>query len=565
MSPNLATSDERASVNVAARMTDYAQRQPDQIAVVETIGRRGAQSRYRTMNYAELEADSNRIASGLREIGVARGTRIALLVRPGLDFVSLVFGLFKCGAVSILIDPGIGRRNMVRCLAEAEPEGFIAIPAAHAIRTLLRRRFSKSRIHVTVGHRWFWRGLTLGQLRQRGSDAPFETNSSDSDPAAIIFTTGSTGPPKGVMYRHGNFDHQVTQIQQRYQIEPGTIDVAAFPLFALFNSSMGGTTVFPKMDFARPADVDPLAIVSAIQDWNATQSFGSPALWNRVGRYCAERDVMLPTLRRVMSAGAPVPGHVLENVTSRLSPDAEMHTPYGATEALPVASISADEVLADTQARTDLGAGVCVGSRFREIQWRVIKIVDGPIATLSDIEELPIGEIGELIVKGPVVTLEYVTRLEANSLGKIVAGVEMWHRMGDVGYLDDQERFWFCGRMSHRVRAADRTLFTIPCESIFNTHPNVFRSALVGIGTIGQQQPVIVVELHNKTIRPRSVEWKRIESELQQLAGQHDQSSLIHDFLLHPALPVDIRHNSKIFREKLRPWAAVQMKTIATG
>ena len=557
-----AISDERTVVNVATRLSQYARRQPQQIAVVETSGQRG-RPRYRSITFANLDADSNRIASGLRKSGITAGTRIALLVRPGIDFVALVFGLFKCGAVVILIDPGTGRRNMVRCLAEAKPEGFIAIPAAQAIRTLLRHRFPKSKLQVTLGPRWFWSGLTLNQLRQRGSDEPFEVNTCGEDPAAIIFTTGSTGPPKGVLYCHRNFDEQVVQIQRQYQIEPGTIDVAAFPLFALFNSGMGGTTVFPKMDFARPADVDPVTFISVINDWNATQSFGSPALWNRIGRYCEKHDVTLATLKRVLSAGAPVPGGVLKRLTARLSPTAEMHTPYGATEALPIATISAGEILSDTQEQTDRGSGVCVGKRFDGIRWKVIRIVDESIATLSDVDEVPQGEIGELIVKGPVVTRQYVTRTEANSLGKIHEAVDVWHRMGDVGYLDDRERFWFCGRMAHRVRTADMTLYTVRCEGIFNTHGDVFRSALVGVGDVGRQRPVIIVELHDKNIHGRSQDWKRIESELRNLASNYEQTAAITAFLLHPSLPVDIRHNSKIFREKLGPWAAGQIQRTA--
>jgi acyl-CoA synthetase (AMP-forming)/AMP-acid ligase II len=544
-------------VNVSRRMSNYARQSPDQMAVVEPAGRDASgQYRYRQMSYAELDEDSNRLASGLRDMGVTPCTRLVLLVRPGIDFVSLVFALFKVGATTVLIDPGMGRRNLLRCLAETEPEGFVAIPQAHAVRVAMRHRFPKSRFHITVGRRWFWGGATIEQLRERGSPAPMELTSHADDPAAIIFTTGSTGVPKGVLYCHGNFDQQVVQIQQHYDIQPGALDLAAFPLFGLFNSGMGVTTIVPDMDATRPADADPTKIIAAIDDWNITQSFASPALWHRLGRYCEKNNVQLSTLKRVFSAGAPVPGHVLARLKSALPRDAEIFTPYGATEALPVASISASEVLGETQSHTDRGAGVCVGMRFSGIAWKVIEIVDGPIGSLDEAHPVPAGQIGELIVSGPVVTRQYVTRLEANALGKIKDGRRLWHRMGDVGYLDETDRFWFCGRMAHRVRTAEGTLFTIPCEAIFNTHADVYRTALVGVGSADRRRPVLVVEPLPERYPSDEADRERLVAELRELGQRYSHTRSIGDFLIRRSMPVDIRHNAKIFREKLAPWAA---------
>jgi acyl-CoA synthetase (AMP-forming)/AMP-acid ligase II len=538
-------------MNVADRLTEKARQQPDAVAIAEPTRGGSGRNRYRTISFAELEADTNQIASGLVAHGVRPGMRIALLVRPGIDFVACVFALLKSGAVQILIDPGMGKRNLLRCLADAEPEGFVAISPVHAVLKLVGGRFPKSNLRVTVGRRWFWGGPTLDRVRLSGSPR-FETASTQAgDPAAIVFTTGSTGPPKGVLYHHAVFDRQVAEIQAAYGIQAGEVDLPGFPLFGLFNAAMGVTTVIPEMDPSRPANIDPAKFVAAIHDWNVTQSFGSPAIWNRVGRYCEAKHVRLPTLRRVLSAGAPVPPHVLQRMKSCMAGAGEMHTPYGATEALPVATISASEVLGETAARSKAGAGTCVGKRFPGIDWKVIGIVEGPIPSLAEIEELPSGEIGELIVTGAVVTREYVTRRAANPLAKIAEGKRIWHRMGDVGYFDQQQRFWFCGRMAHRVQTAIGTLFTEPCEGIFNTHPAVYRSALVGVGPPGQQTPVIVVELWPEK---RGPDPTTLLNELKNLGKSNPITAEIDQFLIHPAMPVDIRHNAKIFREKLAVW-----------
>ncbi|MBU4398711.1 MAG: AMP-binding protein [Planctomycetes bacterium] len=545
-----------ATHNVAGRLSAMARLRPDAVAVAEPSGRDAqGRRRYRQVTFQQLDLDSRRIAQGLRTMGVVPGTRLALLVRPGIDFVSLVFALFKSGAVAILIDPGMGRRSLIGCLAEAEPEGFVAIPAVHAVRKIIQRRFPKARLNVTVGRRWFWGGTTLAALRKLPSGGNQLTQVGGDDPAAIIFTTGSTGPPKGVLFSHANFDSQVGQIRELYDIRPGEIDVPCFPLFGLFNCAMGVTAVIPDMDPSRPARVDPANIIEAVRDWNATQAFGSPAVWDRVGRYCEARSEKMPTLRRVLSAGAPIPAEVLRRMMNCIHQEGNVYTPYGATESLPVASISAAEVLAETAEQTRRGAGVCVGRRFPRVRWKVIRVVDGPIHSLDEIEELPPGEIGELIVQGPMVTRRYVTRTESNAAAKIVDGADVWHRMGDSGYLDERGRFWFCGRVAHRVLTADGPMYPVRCEAIFNQHPKIRRSALVGVGPAGRQRPVIVLEPHAEHAPKGKEEREALLEEIRRLGAANPLTDRIADFLPHPAFPVDIRHNAKIFREKLAVWA----------
>jgi len=550
-----------AQRNVGWLLRAAAEQWPDRMAVAMPDGR-GADGKrkYRTITFGELDRLTDRIASGLAGRGVTTGTRLALLVPQSIEFVALVFALFKAGTVQILIDPGMGRKNMIRCLAEAEPEGIIGIPAAQFVSWLLGRRFPKLKHRVTVGRPRFPGSSSLDSIAQSEVSGEAIAAVGDATDAAIIFTTGSTGPPKGVLYTHGTFRGQAQQIRDFYGIRPGEIDLPGFPLFALFNAAMGVSTVIPEMDPTRPADIDPRAFIEIATDWQVTQSFGSPALWNTVGRYCEKQsERQLPTIRRVLSAGAPVPPHVLARVLSTIAPQGEMHTPYGATEALPVASNSAAEVLGETQARSADGAGTCVGHRFPGIAWRVIAIDDGPIDSIERTTSVPTGEIGELMVSGSVVTRRYVTRVDANALHKVRDGQIVWHRMGDVGYLDDQDRFWFCGRKAHRVITADGTLFTIPCEAIANGDEAIYRSALVGVGPVGKRTPVLVLEpWPEQWPGSRAARQALLERVARRLAN-HRLTTGIRHLLLRRRLPVDIRHNSKIFRERLAPWAEARL------
>lgn len=546
----LSTIDTSNVSGVGQLLEAAAKQWPEHPAVAEP-DREG----WRKLTFSQLESDSRRMAALLASGGVVPGKRIALLVPPGIRFVSLVFALFKTGATIILVDPGIGRKNLVGCLEAANPDGIAGIARAHIARWIFRKRFPSAVLNFVSGKN-HWPGCTsLEQPSLRTADGVLPELKQD-DAAAIIFTSGSTGPPKGVCYSHGNFITQATEIRDWFGISPGGADISGFPLFALFNTAMGKTTVFPKMDFTRPAAVDPSVFLSAVEHFSADQSFGSPALWNTVGRWADKHGGKMPTVKRVMSAGAPVPAHVLRQVRGLIATDGEVFTPYGATEALPVACNSATVILGETAKRTADGQGVCVGSRFARIEWKVIEITDDPISDLTAAQELGIGEIGELIVRGPVVTREYLANPRANALAKISDGNSFWHRMGDVGRLDEHNRFWFCGRKSQRIITRNGTMYTVPCESIINTHPSVYRSALVGVGPSGEQIPVIVVEPwpeHWPATKPRK---RRMVLEIKGLTQQHVLTAGVKHVFLKRRLPVDIRHNSKIFREQIRIWAA---------
>ncbi|MCK4659584.1 MAG: AMP-binding protein, partial [Phycisphaerae bacterium] len=371
--------------NIAAYLPLMAQRVPDQPAVVGTSGRdRNGRACYTKLSFRELEARSNRYANGLSSAGIGRGTRVLVMVRPGLGFIGLIFALFKIGAVPILIDPGMGIKRLLECVRHVKPQAFVGIPLAHAVRVLRPSAFGAVKHVVTVGRRWFWGGPTLGGLAERAS-SEFEMVPTRADEtAAILFTSGSTGPAKGVVYEHGMFDAQVRAIQTCYGIEPGEVDLPAFPLFALFSTAMGMTCVIPDMDPSRPATVEPAKIVEAIQDHAVTNTFGSPAIWNRVAQYCVQRGITLPTLRRVLIAGAPVSYQLIEQMHQVLNPSADVHTPYGATESLPVSSISGREVLDKCRESSRQGAGTCVGRPLPGITLRIIRISDEPIDTWSD-------------------------------------------------------------------------------------------------------------------------------------------------------------------------------------
>ena len=541
-----AESDIGANANIARHLALMAGAHPTTPALKIPRGRtRSGSIDYLTLSFAELDQEVAAWSDRLLRAGLQRGDRTLVMVRQGLPLIASVFAVFRLGAVPVVIDPGMGLQNFLACVARSRPRALVGIPLVHVMRWIFRSAFASVTVSVRASPALTAR-LSDGAPAHGRASAP-TVASAPTDLAAVLFTSGSTGAPKGVCYEHGMFDAQVRLIRQTYAIKPGEIDLPLLPIFALFNPALGMTTIVPEIDPRRPAAFDPAKIVQAIQQEKVTNSFGSPTLWRKIGDHCRARGLTLPSLRRVLCAGAPVPAGLWQDSRSFL-PHGRLHSPYGATEALPVATISADEVEPGST------RGACLGRVVPGMEARIIQLSDDPIATLGHAHEVPPGAIGEIIVRGPVVTTTYDALPEPTRAAKIhdVDANVVWHRMGDCGYRDDAGRLWFCGRKAERVETADGPLHTEPCEQVFRGHPEVTRCALIGLGARPEQRPAIVVETWMRD--PAAL--RSLASALRGLAVGHAHTARITRFYFRTQFPVDVRHNAKIHRLTLARWAA---------
>ncbi len=543
-----------ASANIARHLPLIAARQPDVPALKVPRGRTpDGRIDYLTLSFAGLETEVAAWQSRLLAAGVQSGDRTLVMVRQGLPLIAAVFALFGLGAVPIVIDPGMGRKSFLACVARSRPRVLVGIPLARGLSHVFRRAFATVQVRVAAS------ASATAQLARRGATPASArariVDSTTDDLAAILFTSGSTGAPKGVCYTHGMFAAQVDLIRATYGIKPGEVDLPMLPIFALFNPALGMTTIVPEIDPSRPAAVDPAKIVQAIQQEGVTNSFGSPTLWRKIARHCHRERITLPSVKRVLCAGAPVPPELWDLMPAILSAG-ELHSPYGATEALPVASVSAHKIQAGLADATAHGAGTCVGRVIAPNDVRIIAREDGPIARIEDAAMLAAGEIGEIIVRGPTVTQAYDALPEATARAKIKdAAASGWHRMGDCGYFDEAGRLWFCGRAAEVVTTPDGIWYSEKVEPLFNAHPQVRRTALIGVSQQGRVRPALVVEPLVPGDFPSSAERRRLGRELRDIARQHAHVAGLRLFYFHDGFPVDVRHNAKIHRLTLAAWA----------
>lgn len=539
-------------------MVTAARRAPDRVALVMADGRR--------LTFSQLRDRVGRAAAGFAAHGIGPGARTVVLTPPAPDFAVAIFGLFACGAVPVLVDPGIGGRRVRAALDEVRPTAFVGSTRAHVARRVLGWAPSAHRLVVTDTDRpvRLLPGSDVATLAQverdggvHGDDPGTWTPRPDEHDAALLFTSGSTGAPKAVVYRHPHFAAQLAALRAVYDLRPGDVTVATFPPFALFGPALGQTTVLPDMDFTRPASADPAHLREVIAGHAADLLFASPALLAALARHGRP----LPSLRLVLSAGAPVPGHVAAAVAALLPPGAQVTTPYGMTEALPICAIAGDE-LHETARHHDPPRGVCVGAPVPETDVLVIGVDDRPLPLVTADHAVADGRVGELVVRGPQVTDSYADRADATSRAKTNWDGRPAHRTGDLMWRDDQGRLWFCGRTVHRVVTADDTLDPLPIEQLVLDHPHVQRAALVGVPADGRVEPVLVVQPTDAAasgLRPWSPRGRAaaaaLIAELRGRLGAHPHSAAVTQVLLRRHFPVDARHNAKIGYEQLTRWA----------
>lgn len=528
-------------------------RDSDEAALVEMAAAGGP----RTVSWRLLARRMEEIAAGLVDLGVRPGDRVSLLVTPGADLTAVLYACVRIGAVVVVADAGLGLRGLTRAVRGARPDWIIgALPGLGAARALgwPGRRIATvalpapARRALRVEH-------TLVDVARRGArrlahgSALPEAPSSDA-PAAVLFTSGSTGPAKGVVYTHGQLGAVRDALATQYDIGVGTGLVAGFAPFALLGPALGARSVAPDMDVTAPRTLTATAVAASVTAADATVVFLSPAaLANVVATASALTEADRAALGRVrlfLSAGAPVSAALLTAATA-LMPNASAHTPYGMTEGLLMTDVDLDGVRAAGASDQE---GICVGVPAANVRVRIAPL-DGsgePTGALTDVP----GVTGEIVVAAPHVRERYDRLWRQNRVSRLGVEDPRGHRTGDVGHLDDSGRLWVEGRLQHVLTTPDGVVTPVGPEQRIERVDGVGRAGLAGIGPSGTQQAVAVVETTGGgAARRPALASPALAGAVRAAAGIPLAAVLV-----VPVLPTDIRHNSKVDRARLSRWAA---------
>ncbi|MCO5232371.1 MAG: AMP-binding protein [Chitinophagales bacterium] len=550
--------------NLAEKVRQTSIKFPNRIAVIEPDGYSwNGKRKYKKYTYAQLSSDVESVAPGLREIGIHEGVRTVSMMPPSYEACVLGLALQRVGAFTLLIDPAVGYLNVSERLNRIKPEAFVGVPLALLGRTAFGwgPRFSSKSIVIDG---YFPGAHTLASLKRKAPAQPKDPNVSLEDPATVLYTTGSTGPAKPTLYLHKNYSKLFEVVHQSWRFDPENkvhVDMPVFPAFFFIALSAGGTMVVPPINYPRdtPETTNSKALLEVINDCHVESCFASPVILQKMARYAVQHNIQTPNFRRVIGGGAPITESVKKDLLKMMGDNAQVFSNYGATEALPSTEMSAQEAISETFPLTNQGMGICVGRPFDGVEIRIIKIVDDTISSIEQTENIPLGQLGEIIVRGEHISPRYYLDEESTKKNKVPDPTGQWHRLGDTGYIDEKGRLWVCGRVSQRVKTTKGDVLTLQAEFIINTHPLVMRSGLASVPLQGDNIPVICIQL-NETFKGDKEDLRK---ELLNMASQNIHTNLIKHLLFIEKLPVDPRHNSKIERPKLSKWAEKQLQSDA--
>ena len=540
--------------NLVDHLRKSAEKIPSLTAVIS------ANDEFDKKDFQTLYFDVKKVASFFNNKGVKKSDRSLLLVKPGYDLIVCCFALLFIGAIPIIIDPGMGLRVMMKCIAQAKPKSLIGISPAIMCSYFFRKTFESLSTRVTV----FKNFPQSSKLQSTSVDSTFDFSSTrEDDLAAVVFTSGSTGRPKGVRYLHKNFNSQIKTLKTEFCLKEGEIDLVTLPIFSLFNPALGVTSVIPAMDPRKPALADPGTLVKTIINHNVTTAFCSPVIGTKISEYCEKHHVALPKVNRLMLAGAPSPPNLIKNL-SKVVENGKIIIPYGATEALPVSCTDHKEVSRLSESIIS-GGGSCLGRPIPNTSVLLMPIRNSPLPHEYEENILPIEnalETGEICVSGDIVTDGYDQMPGATRDARFIYNSMEYHRMGDLAYWDEEHILRFLGRKAERVQTKFGTLETERCEPIINNIPGVQRSALIGIGKSPIKEPCLVVEIEdNCKMSFNSIAKKAIEL----MADKYPVFKIVRVFG-EKSLPVDARHNAKIHRLALAAkWTLAVNKNCKLG
>ena len=542
----------QAGGSVATYLSRTAKKYPNNPALIS-----GAESpKFPTISFAELDQQVNQAAHELKGAGICAGDKTLLFVNPGSSLIIWAFALFRLGAIPVVIDPGMGIKSFLSCIKRTKPTAMVGICRAFWLRWLLPRAFRTVHKHFLVRNEAYGTELSTTNPVENFQGKPDSL-------AAIVFTSGSTGAPKGVRYLHQTFDAQIECLRSVFGMQAGEVDLTTLPIFGLFNPALGITSVLPEIDPRKPASAVPEKLVYSLTAHDVTTAFASPVIGKKVASACSASGNKLDKMNRFFLAGAPVPPDLVQDLVKAL-PNGRVIVPYGATEALPVSWTDGFSILKAKQS-TLQGGGSLIGQPVPGADVKILPNCNPPLPDYpSDHKTLEQAEVGEICVSGKMVSEGYDRMPGATCDARFKIGDAHFHRMGDLGYFDETGTLRFLGRKAECVYTHDGPIETERCEPAINQLLCVNKCALVGLGDSPNQEPCLVVEPNRSLVRERGE--MALRKEILESCNSLFPKYKINRIFFEKKIPVDARHNAKIHRLTLsKKWTERVAKKATTG
>ena len=487
--------------NIVEILFENAEKHPEKLAIIH---------KKEKVTYKKLAQDVKEYAQYFLSKGIKKGDNVLIFVPMTIELYKILSAIFYIGATAVFVDAWADKNRLDQALTIVPCKAFIACPKAFILKFI-----SKKVRDVGIN-------IISGKIRKTKKNIEIEPATSDTT-ALITFTTGSTGLPKAAKRTHKFLLEQHYVLKKHLAPQENDVDLASLPVFVLHNLACGTTSVIPDFNPQKPADINPKKISNDIKNNKVTTSVGSPRFYEKLADFGE-----INGLKRIFTGGAPVFPKSAKLLQEKFI-NCNVEIVYGSTEAEPIASISTRELL---DFKGDVKDGLYVGKPIDDINIKIIKPSDKAIEDFESMW-LPTGEIGEICVEGKHVLKEYYNSERAQNFAKIHYNMQVWHRTGDAGYLDNDGNLFLMGRVKNRFEHKGKEVYVFPIENA------LLEIDGIEIGTVLKLDKEIIIAIETK------IPQGKIEQELRNKNFEFDK-------VVITKIPRDPRHNSKIDYDKLK-------------
>jgi fatty-acyl-CoA synthase len=442
--------------------------------------------------YGELNARANRLANWMRRLGIEKGDRVSILAHNGLPYLDLFYGLAKIGAIFAPLNWRLVARELSYILNDCESKLLICGPEFVGVLAEMRSQLSVTHYVGVEGAQIPGALAYEAGLAEASPDEPERPPLDQDDTYAILYTSGTTGRPKGALIPHRQVLWNAINTIGSWGVRETDVSPVFTPLFHAGGLSAFLTPILyvgGRIVLSRTFDVE--ETLRAIIDEKCTVVLGVPTIFQMWMDSPNFPEADFGHMRFFISGGAPLPVALVEEWLA--AKGGVFRQGYGLTE-----------VGANCFSMTDEEAVSHMGSVGKPIFHSWMRLVD------EGGQDVPVGETGELLISGPHVCTGYWRNPEATAK----ALVDGWFHTGDMARMDEEGFFYIVGRFKDMIISGGENVYAAEVEAVFREHPTVAEAALIGVPdeTWGEVGLMVVVLDEGQTAT---------EEELKAFCGEH--------------------------------------------
>lgn len=465
------------------------------------------------ITYNELYRKVANFKKYLEDKGIKKENKVLVLIPMSIDLYVTLLSVWAIGATVCFMDAGFIKNGM----KNNEFEDINAVIGINKYIIYSNINTNLRKLNIKINTNVIEKLQDVGDLKIQDIDSDL--------PAIMTYTSGTTGKPKIAARSHEFLENQANILQKHLNYESGDIELSTIPIFTLSNIDIGITTVIAEAKFSNLGKSNPKKLVYQIINNSINRLMAAPGVLNVIIEFCLKNNIILKDIKKIFTGGGAIFLDFLENLKI-VCPNAKIYTLYGSTEAEPIAKLDIDEMKEEDIKKIEEGKGILAGNIIGVEDCKIIKTGIDEIGNITEeeLKNLQTSDVGEIVVTGENVLKGYVNGI-GNAENKFNVNGKIYHRTGDLGIIDENNRLWLRGRIK---------------EPYFNIEAALHAKLKIGKTAVYKNLDKLILVLEKKDLNIKEDIINAISFDK------------IDEIKYVKKIPVDKRHSTKVDYKRLR-------------